>query len=75
MVGNILEYIIASKITSFLEAPHLLSPKKFVFREGRFAADLLLLQSAAWKRALDGDNDVYVVFNIAGVYCRTATDF
>lgn len=71
VVGKILEAIIASKVTAFLEANHLLSPKQFGFRQGRSAADLLLLQSTEWNTALDGGSDVYVVaLDIAGAFDR-----
>ena len=71
VVGKLLEAIIASKVTSFMETHHLLSPKQFGFRRGRSAADLLLLQSAAWNTALDGGSDVYVIaLDIAGAFDR-----
>lgn len=71
VVGKAFESIIASKITTFFDAHHLLSSKQFGFRQGRSAADLLLQHSAACNHALDRGEDTFVVaLDIAGAFDR-----
>lgn len=71
VLDKVFESIIATKLTSFLDAHHLLNLKQFAFRKGRSTADLLLLQSATWNRLLDSGSDTYVVaLDIAGAFDR-----
>ena len=69
VVGKVFESLLASKITHYLDHHHLLSPKQFGFRQGRSAADLLLLQSATWNKTLDSGREAFVVaLDIAGAF-------
>lgn len=71
VVGKVFESPIASKMTCFLEAYHLLSPKQFDFGKGKSAADLLLLQSATWNKALYSGTEVFVVaLDVAAAFDR-----
>jgi len=71
VVGKVFESIIAAKITKFLDSHHLLNSRQFGFRQGRSAADLLLLHSAAWNQSLDRGEDTFVVaLDIAGAFDR-----
>ena len=71
VLGKTLESIIITKITSYLDAHHLLSLKQFGFRQNRSAADLILLQSTAWNQSLEGGNDTFVIaLDIAGAFDR-----
>lgn len=70
-VGKILESLITTKLTAFLDAHHLLNSKQFGFRQGRSAADLLLANSASWNHSLDRGLDTFVVaLDIAGAFDR-----
>ncbi|KAG0728435.1 putative RNA-directed DNA polymerase from transposon X-element [Chionoecetes opilio] len=74
-VGKILESLITTKINTFLDAHHLLNSKQFGFRQGRSAADLLLLQSASWNHSLDRGMDTFVVaLDIAGALTGCGTE-
>ena len=71
VVGKVFESIISAKITTFLDSHHLLNSRQFGFRQGRSAADLLLLHSAAWNNSLDRGEDTFVVaLDIAGAFDR-----
>ena len=70
-VGKILEALITTSITTFLDSQYLLSPKQFGFRKGKSAADLLLLQSSSWNHSLDCGKDTFVIaLDIAGAFDR-----
>ena len=70
-VGKILQSLITSKITAFLDANHLLNFKQYGFRQGRSAADLLLLKSASWNHLLDrGMDSFFVALDITEAFNR-----
>ena len=71
VVGKTLEVLITRKVTAFLDAHHLLNSKQFGFRQGKSAADLLLLNSTEWSTAIDSGKEVFVVaLDIAGAFDR-----
>ena len=71
VLGKAFESIIAAKMSKFFDSHHLLNSRQFGFRQGRSAADLLLLQSAAWNHSLDRGEDTFVVaLDIAGAFDR-----
>lgn len=68
--GKILASLITSASTHSW-TPTISTPRNFVFRHGRSAADLLLLQSASWNHSLDTEMKIFVVaLSIAGVFGR-----
>ncbi len=71
VVGKVLEFIIATRLTHHLKRRYLLSDRQFGFRKGRSAADLNLLQNAEWSDALDAGRPTAVLaLDIAGAFDR-----
>lgn len=71
VLNKVFETLITDKLTSFLDAHHLINLKQFGFRRNRSTADLLLLQSATWNHSLDSGKDTFVIaLDIAGAFDR-----
>ncbi|XP_042886752.1 uncharacterized protein LOC122262709 [Penaeus japonicus] len=68
-VSKVLEKIISSRISDHLKRNHLLCSRQFGFRKQRSAADLHLLMSSDWSRALDtGRHTAIIALDIEGAF-------
>ena len=69
MLRKVLETIVASRLSQYLEKHHPLSTRQFGFRNGRLAADLHLLLSTELSAALDRSNAAIIVaLDIEGAF-------
>ncbi|KAK8384880.1 hypothetical protein O3P69_014447 [Scylla paramamosain] len=70
-LSKVLECVVASRVSRYLEHHHLLSTRHNNFKQGKSAADLHLLLVSEWNTSLDqGKTTGVVALDIEGVFGR-----